>query len=186
MTTGERIKRARKAAGLTQQELGELLGVSGSMIGQYESNLRKPKHETLLKIAKALKVMPYELYSEISWVYHNADFAEKVGKSFGLLKSFLDDNETPPNIRDAIQEDLPDLEKVFEDLPDLTAVITAAAIFKAIEKPNQLQEQLLSLFESLNDKGKAAAIERVLELTEIPRYQHSSDASASSDRPEDK
>ena len=56
MTLGETIRSARKKAGLTQAELGEMLGVSGSMIGQWENNLRKPKHETLKKVALALGV----------------------------------------------------------------------------------------------------------------------------------
>ena len=51
MTVGERIRILRKEAGLTQKQLGEKLGVSASMIGQYETNSRKPKLETLIKIA---------------------------------------------------------------------------------------------------------------------------------------
>ena len=61
MTTGERIQKARKAKKLSQRELGEMLGVSGSMIGQYENNLRKPKYETLVKIASQLDVSPHYL-----------------------------------------------------------------------------------------------------------------------------
>ena len=53
-TTGQRIQQARKAAGLSQKELGRKLGVSGSMVGQYENNLRNPKLETLQRIAGAL------------------------------------------------------------------------------------------------------------------------------------
>ena len=56
MCIGERIKEARKAAGLTQKELGERLGVSDSSIAQYESGLRNPKYETLKKIAAVLDV----------------------------------------------------------------------------------------------------------------------------------
>lgn len=56
MTTGERIQAARKEKGLSQQELGKRLGVSGSMIGQYENDLRNPKYDTLQKIADALGV----------------------------------------------------------------------------------------------------------------------------------
>ena len=56
MTTGERIQKARKSAGLSQKELGEKLGVSASMIGQYENDLRIPKIETLEKLATALNV----------------------------------------------------------------------------------------------------------------------------------
>ena len=54
LNTGEMIKEARKKAGLTQKELGKRLGVSASMIAQYENSTRKPKLETLKKIALAL------------------------------------------------------------------------------------------------------------------------------------
>lgn len=54
MTIGESIQLARKKAGLSQKELGAKLGVSGSMIGQYENDLRRPKAETVQKIADAL------------------------------------------------------------------------------------------------------------------------------------
>ena len=64
MTTGELIKRARKKSGLTQKQLGEKIGVSGAMIGQYETGIRNPKKEMLVKIAKQLGVRWYELYSD--------------------------------------------------------------------------------------------------------------------------
>lgn len=54
MTIGKSIQSARKDKGLSQKELGALLGVSGSMIGQYENDLRNPKFETLERIAEAL------------------------------------------------------------------------------------------------------------------------------------
>lgn len=63
MTTGERIKAKRKEKGLSQKELGKLLGVSGSMIGQYENNIRNPKNETLCRIAQALDVSLDDLMS---------------------------------------------------------------------------------------------------------------------------
>lgn len=52
----DKIKSARKKKGLTQAELGEVLGVSQAMIGQYESGIRKPKIEQLMKIASALDI----------------------------------------------------------------------------------------------------------------------------------
>ncbi|MCI6830504.1 MAG: helix-turn-helix domain-containing protein [Clostridiales bacterium] len=61
MTLGEQIKSKRKEKGLSQKELGSLLGVSGSMIGQYENNIRKPKMETLYRILQALDVTWVEL-----------------------------------------------------------------------------------------------------------------------------
>ena len=61
MSVGERIRISRKAAGLTQKELGQKLGVSASMIGQYETDLRKPKLDTVIKIADALGISTTEL-----------------------------------------------------------------------------------------------------------------------------
>ena len=40
---GDKIKEIRKDKGLTQKELGELLGVTASMIGQWESGIRFPR-----------------------------------------------------------------------------------------------------------------------------------------------
>jgi transcriptional regulator with XRE-family HTH domain len=56
MTIGERIREIRKSRGLTQKELGERLGLSYQSIAQWENDLRKPKSETILKIACALGV----------------------------------------------------------------------------------------------------------------------------------
>lgn len=56
MSTGEKIKQARKEAGLTQKELGDKLGITYQQIGQYENGKRKPKLETLQRIADALEI----------------------------------------------------------------------------------------------------------------------------------
>ena len=65
MTTGERIKAARKRAGMTQAELSSKLGIPFQSISQWERNIRKPKQETIAKIADALNVHPAELSSDI-------------------------------------------------------------------------------------------------------------------------
>ena len=61
MTVGENIKNARKKAGLTQKELGQKIGLSYQSIAQWENNLRKPKPETLQKLANALGITIWEL-----------------------------------------------------------------------------------------------------------------------------
>ena len=61
MTIGESLKAARKNAGLTQKELGERVGLSYQSIAQWENDLRKPKPETLQKLAKALNVSIWSL-----------------------------------------------------------------------------------------------------------------------------
>lgn len=55
MEVGRIIKSIRKEKGLTQAELGAKLGVSASMIGQYENGFRRPSKKNLLKILNALE-----------------------------------------------------------------------------------------------------------------------------------
>lgn len=64
MTTGELIKQARQNSKMTQKELAEKVGVSYQMIQAWENNRRNPKTETLKKIAIALNVQWFELYSD--------------------------------------------------------------------------------------------------------------------------
>lgn len=61
MTIGEQIKKIRKEKGLSQKELGKLLGVSQQMIGQYESPNSNLKLDTIKKISSVLKIDYNEL-----------------------------------------------------------------------------------------------------------------------------
>lgn len=62
MTTAEKIKKARKEAGLTQAKLAEKLNTTQQNLAQYESGKRKPKLETLDKIADALSIDVWYFY----------------------------------------------------------------------------------------------------------------------------
>ena len=53
---GERIKRARAAAGLSMQALGKQVGVSANMIKKYEHNISMPGSAMFIKLGKALGV----------------------------------------------------------------------------------------------------------------------------------
>lgn len=67
---GGRIRNARKKLCLTQQELGERLGVSGAMIGQYESGTRNPKIDTAKRIADALN-------TDVNWLLHGYTLGDR-------------------------------------------------------------------------------------------------------------
>ena len=56
MTVGQKIKLVRQQKKISQQKLGDMLGVSQAMIAQYEKGDRNPKIETLQRIAIALEV----------------------------------------------------------------------------------------------------------------------------------
>lgn len=53
---GGRIRRIRTARGLSQAELGSMVGLSADRIQQYENGYRKPKMDKLKEIAAALEV----------------------------------------------------------------------------------------------------------------------------------
>ena len=54
MSFSDRLKEARNKAGRTQKQLADELKVTPAMIAQYETGKRKPKQDTLSKIAEAL------------------------------------------------------------------------------------------------------------------------------------
>jgi transcriptional regulator with XRE-family HTH domain len=56
LTTGQRIKLARKKAGLTQAELAARLNIPYQELGQWELDHRNPKKENIAKIAAALGI----------------------------------------------------------------------------------------------------------------------------------
>ena len=65
MNIGEKIKYARKAKGLTQEELGKLVGVQKAAIGKYENGrVVNIKRSVLKKLANALDIRPSELIFE--------------------------------------------------------------------------------------------------------------------------
>lgn len=65
----DKIKKARVSMGLTQKDLAEATGISVSAINKYESKLREPKKEQLIKIAKFLKIPLSELIDEDTEIY---------------------------------------------------------------------------------------------------------------------
>ena len=84
MTTGERIKLARKAAGLTQTELAEKIGVKFSAIHKYESGMVvNLKRETIAALSEALGVKP-------SWLMCLDDEDPDLQKQHEEINSLLD------------------------------------------------------------------------------------------------
>lgn len=95
--TGKNIKDARKSRGLTQEELGKIIGLSGVAIMRYEKEQREPSMETIEKIASALNIHPIDL---IGWKTVNEfeNFIEYI-KSIGY-SVFIDQiSENECNIK---------------------------------------------------------------------------------------
>ena len=53
---GERLERARKAAGLSLRALGDLVGVSQTAISKYEKDIITPDSKMIIKLSDVLNV----------------------------------------------------------------------------------------------------------------------------------
>lgn len=58
MIVGERLKIARKKKGYSQQELGDLLGVSKVSVCSYEKGIRTPNMKNFLDLIDILDIEP--------------------------------------------------------------------------------------------------------------------------------
>lgn len=71
MTVAERfatnLKHARKAAGLSQEQVALLASLHRTEVSQLERALRVPRIDTLIKLAVSLKVTPEELLDGLEW-----------------------------------------------------------------------------------------------------------------------
>lgn len=61
MGIGKRIKRLRKKADITQEQLAEWIGVSTTHVGLVETGNRRMSLKTLQKVANVLKVKVKDL-----------------------------------------------------------------------------------------------------------------------------
>ena len=62
MSFGEQLRKRREELGMSRDTLAELLGVSRSAIGNYETGVSTPKEDVLLRLFDALQVDPNYLY----------------------------------------------------------------------------------------------------------------------------
>ena len=148
MTTGERIKAARKNAGMTQAELADKLGIPYQSIGQWERNQRNPKLETLRKIAAVLGC-------EITGLLDPAEY------SFKII-SAPDTDLLQQMVREVVQQSGESDSFYLSGLHDGNSVFITYA---------SDEKRILTAFNQLNPAGQTEAVKRVEELTEIPRYQ---------------
>jgi len=58
---GMRLADARIAKGLSQNELGRLLGIHANMVGHYEQGRHEPKAHILMRLCEELEVSADEI-----------------------------------------------------------------------------------------------------------------------------
>jgi transcriptional regulator with XRE-family HTH domain len=64
-TFGERLRRARKTAGLSQEALGDSCRLHRTEISLLERGERDPRLSTIVRLARCLEVLPADLLDEV-------------------------------------------------------------------------------------------------------------------------
>ncbi len=64
MSFGQQLRKRREELKISRSQLADMLGVTKSAIGNYETGVSTPKEEVLLKIFDALQVEPNYLYRD--------------------------------------------------------------------------------------------------------------------------
>lgn len=88
MTMGDRMRELRKERGITQEELGHLIGVQKSAIRKYEKGtIKSVKQDAILKMSTFFNVNPCYLMG-ISGDRHlartfNDDYTERIKAEYG-------------------------------------------------------------------------------------------------------
>lgn len=147
MSIGEAIKAARRAAGLTQAELAQKLGVTPQTVSQYERGLINPKIETLQKFADALGVDAWNLSDPMFF-------------GQGGVPHLIAGSNATDETRAYIQQ----LENERARLMGMLKLEQ--------EREKAIIDQMIDDFQHLNNEGQTKAAERVRELTEIARYRN--------------
>lgn len=139
MTIGEQIKKIRQENKLSQKGLGEKLGVSQQMIGQWETGKSNPKIETLDKIANALKVpigdlMPdtYEREMQEAYEFSTTDY--------GLIEAMVNHPIFSDKEREMVFQKIEQYRAALVEMDD------SDKLFKYSEKThNELESILLKI-----------------------------------------
>jgi transcriptional regulator with XRE-family HTH domain len=93
---GDRIRRIRTEKGLSQAELGEMVGLTADRIQKYENGFRKPKTDLLKQIASALGVSTLALVDPTATNYVGAMFAFfEMENTFNLKIEKLPEGRAP-------------------------------------------------------------------------------------------
>lgn len=80
MLFGDRVRQLRENAGMTQAELGKLIGVSDRVLGYYEANERFPrKQEVIAKLSSVFNVSVDYLIGT------DGSFMKEVGDEYGFI-----------------------------------------------------------------------------------------------------
>lgn len=155
---GERLKRARSAAGLSMEKLGKIAGVSATMIKKYEHDESMPSSPVLIKMAQALGVRTEFFFRpttvELSAIEYRKRFNTPQRVLKKILADALDQAERWFELRNLWPEfPIPDFERP-ANLPDVATLEDLETFSAAVREAWQLGlNPLPDMIDLLESKG---------------------------------
>ncbi len=163
---GTKIKAARKAAKMTQKELGEIIGVSPSAIMRYEKNERKLSIAQLEKIRHALNRDSQWMMECVAIVSAATPTDEKLKAVNEVLSetvhAYMEGQTNNLNQPSSVEKEIGEVsDKAFAE-----AVIAIDDLLGG----NGITAILIDHFHKFNNTGRQEAIKRVSELAQLAQY----------------
>ena len=141
---GENIRRIRKEKRISQKGLGEMTGLSNVLINNYEHGVKKPKIETVRKIAEALGVDAETLTGE------EMTNQKAIKRLFSLFKGF-DGRMSINDGKIAVSFQKLDLKAFYDRYQEYIRAEAAAEEEKDPEKQAEIKKAARSSFEEWMD-----------------------------------
>lgn len=156
MGFAEELYRLRKEAGLSQKELANKIGVAQASINYWEKGQRTPSISMVTLIADHFNVSLENLLTRNEHAQLEEHEQKQREEAARKAPKFIAYDEKGNEIKDGKPPKFTD-----------SSMSKQEAI---AETEAEELERLQAAYKRLNRKGKTKAIERVEELTEIPRY----------------
>lgn len=168
----ERVKKARKDAGLTQLEVAKAIGVTPQAISNYERGINKIPNRVMLDFAELFNVSVDYLFgisgkwrNEVLPVFENA-----VNEHLFIL-SLLNTEGVPNSIKQTIRYMLPDVKTGDAAYKEYISSVKNAALaaYPAFDGESW---NLVLIFNHLNEDGKKLVWKYVEALSESGLYEN--------------
>ena len=170
-TIAERIKKARKDAGLTQLDAAKAIGITPQAISNYERGVNKVPNDTLVDLAELYNVsINYLLGVSEIWTTEILPIFENVAKEHLTLVALLNTDGVPDSVKQTIRETIPNLKTEFSSCMEYISDVKYAAL-SAYPLWDDESWDFVGLFNALNDTGKELAFKYVEALVESKLYE---------------
>lgn len=164
---GQRIQELRKAAGLTQEQLAQRIGVSMAAVRNYENGLREPNSKAMAALERFFKVSGEYLRCEIdreTFLQNSAVIQDRLDGLVGLFQAFKLDFDCSSQERQMLAVSI---------LSGVMETVTTQLLHD--DGPADLDgEQFAQIFQAafeLNSQGRTELAKRAAELTQLEQYK---------------